>query len=150
MLIANIEKDQISSIDTKDLKDLIKGANILSLQEEVRKITLNKKLQKFCVCLCVSTQNIKKGEKLSKKNIWVKRPGTGQIKADKFYKILGKKSKKFIKKNIQLKLIIFMIKKILFVTATRAEFGKIKATVEKLNKFKNINNNYCYWYAHDF
>lgn len=29
-----------------------------------------------------------------------------------------------------------MIKKILFVTATRAEFGKIKATIEKLNKFK--------------
>ena len=29
-----------------------------------------------------------------------------------------------------------MIKKILFVTATRAEFGKIKATIEKLNRFK--------------
>lgn len=98
--------DISASIDTKDLKDLIKGANILSLQRGGSKNHLKQEqvTRNFAFASVVSTQNIKKGEKLSKKNIWVKRPGTGQIKADKFYKILGKKSKKFIKKNIQLRI----------------------------------------------
>ena len=35
-------------------------------------------------------------------NIWVKRPGTGEIKAGDFEKIVNKKSKVDIKKNKQL------------------------------------------------
>ncbi len=44
-------------------------------------------------------KNINKGEKLSKKNIWVKRPGLGDFAAVDFKKLLGKKTKKFIIKN---------------------------------------------------
>ena len=51
----------------------------------------------------MSIQNIKKGEKFSKKNIWVKRPGTGEIKAEEFYKILGKKKQKIYKKQYSVK-----------------------------------------------
>ena len=43
------------------------------------------------------------GEKLSMSNIWVKRPGTGQIKAVDFNKLLGKISKCDIPVNNQIK-----------------------------------------------
>ena len=51
----------------------------------------------------VTTNKIKKGEKLTPKNIWVKRPGTGQIHAREYYKILNKKVKKDLDANKQLK-----------------------------------------------
>ena len=35
-------------------------------------------------------ETIKKGEKFTKENIWVKRPGTGSIKAEYFNQLLGK------------------------------------------------------------
>ena len=35
---------------------------------------------------------VKKGEAFTKENIWVKRPGTGEILAKDFKKILGKKA----------------------------------------------------------
>jgi N-acetylneuraminate synthase len=47
----------------------------------------------------VSIKDIYPGEMLSKKNIWVKRPGTGHFKASDYYKLLGKKTKKLILKN---------------------------------------------------
>ena len=34
--------------------------------------------------------DIKKGERLTKTNIWVKRPGTGEILAVDFNRVLGK------------------------------------------------------------
>ena len=58
---------------------------------------------KFAYASVVTTQDIKKGEKFSSKNIWVKRPGTGQIHAREFYKVINKKSKKNLKKDYQLK-----------------------------------------------
>ena len=39
----------------------------------------------------------------SKENIWVKRPGTGEIKAAEFKKILGKTAAFNIKQDQQLK-----------------------------------------------
>tara|TARA_B100000965_G_scaffold401341_1_gene425006 strand:- start:1707 stop:2756 length:1050 start_codon:yes stop_codon:yes gene_type:complete len=95
-----------ASIDEKELKQLINGCNILSLQRGGKKDHLKQEqvTRNFAFASVVTTKNIKKGEKFSKKNIWVKRPGTGEIKAEKYYKILGKKSKKDIKKNIQIKL----------------------------------------------
>ena len=52
----------------------------------------------------MAIKNIKKGEKLNLNNVWVKRPGTGQIKAAEFDKILGKKINKNIKIDTHLKL----------------------------------------------
>ena len=45
----------------------------------------------------VTIQPIAKGESLSKENVWVKRPGTGEIKADSYNEILGKVVNKNIK-----------------------------------------------------
>ena len=43
------------------------------------------------------------GDSITSENIWVKRPGTGEIPAKDFTKILGKKAIVDIKKNVQLK-----------------------------------------------
>ncbi len=58
---------------------------------------------KFAFASVVSIKDIKKGEKFSLDNIWVKRPGTGDFMAEELNKILGKKSLKQIKINTQLK-----------------------------------------------
>ena len=47
----------------------------------------------------VSIKNIKAGEKFSKENIWVKRPGTGPYFAKDFKNILGKKASRDISKD---------------------------------------------------
>ena len=57
----------------------------------------------FAFASVVSIKEIKKGEKLSETNIWVKRPGNGDFSANNYWKILGKQAIKNIKKNIQIK-----------------------------------------------
>jgi len=47
----------------------------------------------FAFATVVAINDIKAGEKLTKDNIWVKRPGTGEIKAEHFNQILGKTAK---------------------------------------------------------
>ena len=44
-----------------------------------------------------------KGDKLSKDNIWVKRPGTGDFKAEKYLTLIGEIAKNNIAYNTQLK-----------------------------------------------
>ena len=46
----------------------------------------------FAFATVVSIKPIKKGEVFTKDNIWVKRPGTGEILAVDYEKILGKES----------------------------------------------------------
>ena len=68
--------DISSSMDEKDLKNLIENSkNIFSSLEGDKKI-LKKELSvsKFAFASVVSLRKILKGEKLSLKNIWVKRP----------------------------------------------------------------------------
>ena len=47
-------------------------------------------------------QCIKCGEEFTEDNIWVKRPGTGDFLADDYASLLGKLSKKDIKKDRQI------------------------------------------------
>ncbi len=90
------------SLDPLDLKNLINDStNVFnSLGNFNKKILTGEKItQKFAFSSVVSIENINPGEILTKKNIWVKRPGTGEISAKDYYKLLGRKSKKFIKKD---------------------------------------------------
>ena len=89
------------SINPDELKDLIIGSTAIHealggkkdiLPEE--KPTIN-----FAYASVVSIKNIKKGEIFSRDNIWVKRPGIGQIRAESFKTILNKTAKKDIVKN---------------------------------------------------
>ena len=97
--------DIICSMDGIGLKELIKASKIYNLKKlSKRKITANEKnVSKFAFASVVSLKNIKKNETLDKSNIWVKRPGTGYFKSSDFDQLLGKKAKRNIKKNYQLK-----------------------------------------------
>ena len=56
----------------------------------------------FAYASVVSIQNIKKGEIFTLENIWVKRPGTGEILAPEFNSLINKVSKVDIKVNTQI------------------------------------------------
>ena len=65
--------------------------------------SFEKKTIDFAYSSVVTIKDIKEGDKLTKKNIWVKRPGLGDFLAKDFKKILGKKTNKKIQKNKYLK-----------------------------------------------
>lgn len=97
--------DIVCSMDEKALKELIvqseqmtllRGDNNKNALKEER-VTID-----FAFASIVSIKEIKKGQRLSKENIWVKRPGIGGIAAAEFENILGKKAKKDIKIDTQL------------------------------------------------
>lgn len=92
------------SIDPKELKDLIIGSEAINLSLGGHKTILKDEQPTidFAYSCVVSINNIKKDEIFTEDNIWVKRPGTGKIKAEKYPDIIGKKAKKNILKNTQL------------------------------------------------
>jgi sialic acid synthase SpsE len=92
------------SIDPKELKDLIIGSEAIHLSLGGHKTILKDEQPTidFAYSCVVSINNIKKDEIFTEDNIWVKRPGTGKIKAEKYPEIIGKKAKKNILKNTQL------------------------------------------------
>ena len=93
------------SMDPPELEDLIKGSKAIS-QAIIGKKSILKEEEpviKFAYACVVTIKDIKKEECFTKDNIWVKRPGTGEIKAKDYSKVLKKKAKKNIKKDTQLK-----------------------------------------------
>ncbi len=100
-----IGPDIICSMDEQECKDLIQGANILFEQRGGKKEPVKEEIEtaKFAFASVVSIDDIKKGDKFTNNNIWVKRPGTGQVKAEEFQSILGETSNRNIKKDEFLK-----------------------------------------------
>ena len=92
------------SIDPNELHELIIGSAAIKQASGGKKNILKNEQPTidFAYACVVTINDIKKGEKFSNKNIWVKRPGTGKIKAKDYFKILGKKSKRSIQKNLQI------------------------------------------------
>ena len=84
--------DIVNSMDPIALKELIIGC------EEIAKMRGGKKEAAeeeqgtidFAFATVVAIKPIKKGEHFTKENIWVKRPGTGQIKAENYPDLIGK------------------------------------------------------------
>jgi N-acetylneuraminate synthase len=56
----------------------------------------------FAFATVCSVAKIKKGDVLSKENIWVKRPGTGKILAEHFNDLIGKTATRNINSDEQL------------------------------------------------
>lgn len=92
------------SMDPQELKELIEGSEAIHqalggnktiLQEEQPTID-------FAYACVVTTRDIPEGDILSSENIWVKRPGTGEIKAKDYSQLIGKKARKDLKVNQQL------------------------------------------------
>jgi sialic acid synthase SpsE len=93
------------SIDPIELKDLVKGCEAVRLARGGNKSVLEEEAPtiNFAYASVVSTRDIKKGEKLSDENAWVKRPGTGEIRAEEYEEVLGKTAKEDIAKDSQIR-----------------------------------------------
>ena len=102
---SRIGVDVPASIDFSQLKELIKGSKEIYKSLPGKKKPEKEELDtmKFAFASVVSIKKIKKGEKLNLKNIWVKRPGTGDFLAKDLKKLIGKTAKVEIKYNNQIK-----------------------------------------------
>jgi N-acetylneuraminate synthase len=96
--------DIICSMDEKACSELIVSSNEIWQMRGGKKepakeeqVTID-----FAFATVCSISSIKKGEKLSKENIWVKRPGTGKILAEHFNDLLGKTATRDITNDEQL------------------------------------------------
>lgn len=97
--------DIVNSMDPKNLKELIKGSNLIWKMRGTSKSAVKeeKPTINFAFSTAVIIKDVKKGDKLNLDNVWVKRPGIGEIKPIDFKKILGKKVKKDLFKDYHLK-----------------------------------------------
>ncbi len=88
-------------MDGYELKQLINGVSEIFEARGTLKEPVKEEIStmKFAFASVVATREIKKGEKLTKKNIFPKRPGIGDYLAKDYKKIIGKKAKNLIKKN---------------------------------------------------
>ena len=97
--------DIICSMDKQALKDLIEGASILFQARGGEKGPVAEEIPtiNFAYASVVTIKDIKAGEPFTKDNVWVKRPGTGEIKAEFFNDVLTKSALFDIASDTQLK-----------------------------------------------
>lgn len=86
--------DILCSMDEEECKDLIQSAKEIFQMRGGKKepakeeqVTID-----FAFSTCVSIKPITKGEIFTPQNLWVKRPGIGEIKASCYESLLGKKA----------------------------------------------------------
>ena len=93
------------SIDPVELKELVEGSRAIYEALGGSKTILPEEQPTidFAYACVVTIRDIKAGEVLSAENIWVKRPGTGEIKAVDYEKLFGKTVQSNIPTNSQLK-----------------------------------------------
>ena len=94
--------DIICSMDENNCKELISGSELIWKMRGGRKqaakeeqVTID-----FAFATVCSIKNIAKGEVFTMDNIWVKRPGTGDILAERFEEVLGKKASRLLRLTI--------------------------------------------------
>jgi sialic acid synthase SpsE len=93
------------SIDPEELQELIRGSKAIHQSLGGGKTILPEEQPTidFAYACVVTTREIHAGEELTADNIWVKRPGTGEIKAAHYDRLLGRKLKEDIPRNTQVK-----------------------------------------------
>jgi sialic acid synthase SpsE len=97
--------DIVCSMDEQACGELIKESELVwtmrggtKMPAAEEQVTID-----FAFATVCSIKPIKKGEVLTKENIWVKRPGNGDILAEKYTSLLGKRVKLDISNDTQLK-----------------------------------------------
>lgn len=93
------------SMDPAELRDLIEGSRAIHKALGGTKDVLDEEMPtiKFAYACVVATRDIAEGEQLTEENIWVKRPGTGEILAEHFTSLIGKRAQQPIAKNAQMR-----------------------------------------------
>ena len=92
------------SMDPSALSDLLTGSKILKKARGGKKgaLDIEKGTINFAFASVVTTKKIKVGDRFTLENIWVKRPGTGEILAEEFENIIGKVCLSNLSKDTQL------------------------------------------------
>jgi N-acetylneuraminate synthase len=98
--------DIVCSMDTSACRDLIESSRILHVElggtkgpAKEEQVTMD-----FAFATVVTISPIKAGDVFSKENIWVKRPGSGEILAEGYEDLLGKFACRDISMDTHLKL----------------------------------------------
>jgi sialic acid synthase SpsE len=96
--------DIVNSMDPNALKELLAGSDELFKMRGGRKeSTIEEQVTKdFAFATVVTIKPIKKGQVLSKHNIWVKRPGTGAISAEEYKCLLGRVAASDIEQDVHI------------------------------------------------
>ena len=96
--------DIVCSMDEKACRELIQSSAILHSElggtkgpAKEEQVTMD-----FAFATVVTIAPIKAGEMLSRKNLWVKRPGTGSIPAEQYEALLGKKALRDLPADVHL------------------------------------------------
>jgi N-acetylneuraminate synthase len=97
--------DIVCSMDEQATRELIISSNeIWQMRGGIKAPAKEEQVTiDFAFATVCSINSIKKGEVFIKENIWVKRPGTGEILAEHFNVLLGKKAKRDILNDQQLR-----------------------------------------------
>lgn len=90
--------DIINSMDENSARDLIEGSNMIwKMRGGEKEATPEEKVTiDFAFASVVSLKPIRAGDVLSVYNVWVKRPGTGEIPAEHYNDLIGKVAAKDI------------------------------------------------------
>jgi N-acetylneuraminate synthase len=101
-----IGPDIVCSMDEQATKDLIISSNeIWQMRGGTKEPATEEQVTiDFAFATVCTIKPIKKGEAFTMDNIWVKRPGTGEILAERFNELLGKIAVSDIENDQQLKL----------------------------------------------
>ena len=97
--------DIVNSMDPVALRELIIGSReIAKMRGGVKEAVAEEKPTiDFAFATVVSIKESRKGELLDTSNIWVKRPGTGEIPADSYDKLMGKRTTRHVGAHQHLK-----------------------------------------------
>jgi len=82
------------SMDSEELSELVSGSKAVyaALGGKKENIPEEQPVKDFAFASVVTIKEMKAGEFFSKENIWVKKPGTGEIEAKDFDSVIGKKA----------------------------------------------------------
>ena len=99
-----IGEDIEISVDPAGLRELIEGSQIVHQASGGSKTVLRDEQPTidFAYASVVAIRDISEGEILTDENVWVKRPGTGEILAFDFEKVVGKKAGTSMKRGHKL------------------------------------------------
>ena len=100
--------DVVCSMDEQRCSELITAAHEIPLMMGGEKVAAKEEQVTidFAFATVVTIRPVKAGELFTKENLWVKRPGTGEILAEKYEDILGKRASMDIDNDTQLKWIM--------------------------------------------
>lgn len=96
--------DISNSMDPIQCRELIEASKIIYTESGGDKNPLPEEqiTMDFAFATVVTTRDIKAGDLLTEENIWVKRPGTGEIRAEEYKRILGKRVVRDVENDVHL------------------------------------------------